>query len=321
MLVEVSVPMLNPCRSHTWFVAVALFAVALPVRAAEVEKYFPDDAEAVLTLNIKQILESPLLKSGLEAAKRGIQDDAEAQKTLKDLGFDPFKDLEQVAVAMPGGQPDRALLLVQGRFDVAKFEAKAEEAGKGEVKVHNIGDRKVFESKVPVPNLGDQSLFICLLDPTTIAVSGTKEGVVDALDKKAGKKKTMLKKELQDLLAKADPKQSLSVVMLGTAAGLADVSDKVQHVTGGVTLVNDVNANFVVAAKNADAAKEVENAIKEGLGQLKTIVTFMAANQKELAPLADLFGVIKVTSEGSTVTIKGQVTKEAIEKSLKKSGQ
>src|SRR5262249_34909496 len=129
-----------------------------------------------------------------------------------------------------------------------------------------------------------------------------------------------LKKEMKDLLGKMDTKLSLGIAVLGTVAGQAEVSDRINSITGGISLVNDVKADFVIAAKNADTAKELEQLISMGLDQAKQILPIVAANQKQLMPLVDLIGVIKVAAEGSNVTIKGQLSKEDIEKALKKAG-
>src|SRR5262249_23049519 len=190
----------------------------------------------------------------------------------------------------------KAIVLVRGKFDGAKLEALAEKEGKDQLKVHKVGTAKVFEAKVPVPQIGEQAAFFGVIDGNTLALGGSKEGIGDALERKAGTKKAKVKKEMLDLIAKADHKLSVSVAILGTVAGQAEVSDRVNNITGGISLVDDIKLDFVIAAKNADTAKELENIIKEGLGQAKQIISFMAANQPQIAPAADLLGAIKVAS-------------------------
>ncbi len=293
-------------------------ALSASVQAADYEKYVPDDTEAVIQVNVKQAMAAPLLKEAMAALKAQL---ATAGGPLKEVGFDPFTDLHHVVIAVPGGgNAERAVVLVQGKFDVAKFEAHAEKAAAGELKVHKVGANKVFEGKVPVPQVGEQGVFFSFVDSTMIALANSKESVSDTIDRKTGKKKSGVKKEMQALIAKMDPKMTLSVAVLGTVAGQPDVSDKVNTITGGIGLTDEIKLDVTIAAKNADTAKELEMLIAQGLDQAKQILPIVAANQKQLAPVVDLLGIIKVAAAGSNVTIQGQLTKDDIEKALKKAG-
>jgi hypothetical protein len=80
---------------------------------------------------------------------------------------------------------------------------------------------------------------------------------------------------------------------------------------------SDVKAEVVFAAKGPDSAKDLSGEIKDGLEQAKGIVAFLISQKKELAPLADVIDTIKVTTQGSTVTVKGHVDADLIEKAVK----
>ncbi len=260
-----------------------------------------------------------MLKDALGAAKLLVATQGEA---LKKVGFDPFNDLNHVIVAIPGGgNPEKAVILVTGKFDTTKIEAVAEAAAKAELKVHKVGTRKVYERKANVPQVGEHDVFMGFVDSTTLALAASKEGVAEAIDRAAGTKKGALKPEMKTLIGKMDPKMSLSLAVLGTVAGQAEVSDRINNITGGLALVDDIKLDLVIAAKNADTAKELEGLISMGLDQAKQILPIVAANQKQLAPLADLIGVIKVASAGTNVTIKGQLTKEDVQKAIKKANE
>src|SRR5262249_11987074 len=189
-------------------------------RAAEVDKLLPDDAEGVLSFNVRQILDAPLVqKHGVGLWKKHLASKPEVQKVLESLGFDPLKDVTTMTVAGPsaGADSDKALLIVHGRFDLAKFQATAQEAAKdmGEyLKIHKVGDTTLWE--VREKSLGEnKSVFVGLVDSTTLVASGSREYVVDAFDRAAGKKASNLNKELKELIAKADAGQSLWMVALG----------------------------------------------------------------------------------------------------------
>ena len=81
----------------------AAIALALPARSAEVDRFLPDKTEAVLTINVKQMLHGGLVKKyGLEALQQGLKDCGEIQTILHGMGIDPFQDIDRLVVAAAG---------------------------------------------------------------------------------------------------------------------------------------------------------------------------------------------------------------------------
>src|SRR5690349_4649491 len=94
-------------------------ALALPALAAapagSYEKYLPDETDGVITINVRQLLDSELIKkAGLDKALAG----EDAQKALGVIGLDPLKDIDRVVIA---GGKDEGLVIIQGKFDPAKL--------------------------------------------------------------------------------------------------------------------------------------------------------------------------------------------------------
>ncbi len=120
-------------RRSVWLCALSAFAAAAPARAAELDKYLPEDTEMVVSVNVRQVLDSEFYKKNVgDAARDALNGVEQVPEILKDLGFDPFKDLDRVIVAAPGGaEQDRGLLIAHGRFDLDKFRAKAEQRLQG----------------------------------------------------------------------------------------------------------------------------------------------------------------------------------------------
>src|SRR5262249_36270471 len=77
-----------------------VFSAALhvaPARAAEISKFLPNDTEVVLNVNVKQVLDSPLFKKHLlQQVKTFLKNNADAEKMLDALGFDPLKDVSAI---------------------------------------------------------------------------------------------------------------------------------------------------------------------------------------------------------------------------------
>ncbi|HEV3237290.1 MAG TPA: hypothetical protein VGZ25_09900 [Gemmataceae bacterium] len=292
-------------------------------------KLLPDDTEAVVAINLKQLFESPLIK-------KLDKKDSDTDKVKKELGFDPMKDLESVVFAIPGGgNGEKALIIINGTFDAAKLQAKADEAIKAKsdhAKVHEVEDGtnklKVYE----ITDLGDlmknlppqvaaaageanplagKSLYAGF-DQSAVLVSGDKDQVIDALKKSVGSKKTELKsKEMKDLLTKIDAKRTLSLAILASCIG-KEATDKFESITGGITVGSDIQTEITVNTKDEKAAKALSDQVDQGLQTLAGIVPLIAAQNKGLEPVGDVVKGIKSTVKDQSVTIKSTITEEAL---------
>jgi len=311
------------------FLVLAVLALAMPASAAEVNKYLPEDTEILVSLNIKQILASPVLKQiGLEQIKDALNSVEEINSVLKDLGFDPLKDLDGVLISSPGGNDqDKGLIIIQGQFDLAKFKAKGEQAAKDfaeNLKIHKVADGVGGTFIVYEATIQDQpSLFVALANKTTILASPGKDYVVDALKKEAAPNKPVLKsKEFQALLEKIDGNQSLYVAGLGSAFAKGNLPEgivrdallKVDAIGGGITVTKDINLEVVVGAKTMMDAKDINKTINEGLTQGATILGLLALQEKKLAPVVDIVRTIRCSTKEKGVTLKAQLTEEALKK-------
>jgi hypothetical protein len=309
-------------RRFSWLAVAGLMASVCPLVPAQEpqtgSKYFPSNTQAVITINFRQMLESPLVKPDLPKLQEQIKANAEAQRWLGGLGFDPLKDFDSVTVAMAGVEDqDQAVIVARGKFDTAKFKAKAEEFAKEQkdaIKVHQAGGNTIYETNFPQQQ---KPMFVAMIDNTTVVAAIKQSDVAAALDVKAGKKQNEVKKELQGLLAKSNPKQSFSVVMLGNALSGVPFGDQVENISGGITIGDDIRTDFVIATKDAAAAKALAEQIQQGLETAKQLLPSLAPQAKEAVEVLD---VLKVDAKDTTVTIKGDVTKEMLEK-LKKAAE
>jgi hypothetical protein len=313
----------------SFVLAGVLAAGANPARAAEVDKYLPADSEVIFVINVQQILDSPLIKKhALGPIREMLKGNAEAQRVFTALGFDPLRDVTSLTAVMPGISPnEKGLLILHGRFDTAKFHAQAEETAKNKadiLKIHKEGTEKVFEVKPPGQ---DSPLFVGLVDGTTVVASPGRDYVLRAFATRAGKKDGTVKKEVQALIQKTDAKQSFWLAVPGSTLGKSEFASderakktlaKVEAFTLGATLADDIQAHVTITAKNAEGAKDLAQELKEGLEQAKGLVTILAGSQKELAPVVDLLGAIKMSTEGNMVVLRAGMSAEALEKSLRR---
>ena len=321
--------MLSQRRQSLWLAFLTLLALALPVSGAEIDKYLPDDTEAVQVINIRQFLDSALIKKyALEKMQAALKGSDEVQKILDELGFDPFKDLDSYTQTNSGSPKiENSLYIVHGKFDTAKLHARAKKLAEDMPKLLEIGEEggnKLYQVNVPIPlppPLG--SLYLAVVDDRTLVGSFSKDYILDVFDKKAGKKKTTLRKDVQELMEQVDGKQTFWLAGFRDAylkgplkdvpqfKPVVDFLEKVDRLSGGVTVTDEVKAKFTLVAVDAGAAKDVSDLIDKGLATAKEKG---GDDPKGKAVLDALLKEIKVTTKEASVTLTARVSKEDIDK-------
>jgi hypothetical protein len=334
---------MSPLRASGLLAAALLAALAsaTPVRSAEIDRCLPDDSEIFVSVNVRQILDSELMKKyGLTPARDALRDLSEVEDILKDLGFDPFKDLDRVIVGSPtGADKDRGLLIAHGRFDLDKFKAKADESAQNHPDSLRIlqvpdgrgGKERVYEVNAPQVEM---PLFVAIPNTTTFLVSPGKDYVVDAIKKLRGSGKTALKnKDFQNLLEKMDDRQSLSVAAVSSALkkGLKKsrqltpdaqgVLDQVRAVGGGISLGEDVKLEVAVTARSERQARELAETARQYITLAPTLLALLAPGEqkpKGLDLVEDLIKSLRVSRKGLVVLIKGRVGSDTLEETFKR---
>ncbi|HTK77455.1 MAG TPA: hypothetical protein VL371_19480 [Gemmataceae bacterium] len=311
-------------------VALAAALLAAPARAADIDKYLPDGTIFVLSVNVKNLLDSPLLRGDEKAFKTAM---GEAAKALEEFGVDPAKDLNRVVIAAGEGAPNNALVLVEGTFNTAKLQsqlANLAKEKKGNVEPAEGAPAGVYQVKLPPqarrsPGMPDRFLFT-VLDRNFLAIAPNQMSLEDVLAKKKGDKKTEIKQEMLQEIGKINPRETASVVIIppqqllqgGPAAGMTKI-------TGGVTVGQGVKTDILLTTKDGDAAKDLAKAINDGLAQVKQLIPIFAGNQpgvgqKEIGMITELIDSFKATAQPKGVSIKSEITKDFIDKA-KQAGQ
>ncbi len=317
-------------RTAAALVGVALTASLLGVaaRAADSTHYLPNGTIVVLTFNVKQLLNAPLIKGDEKAFNQGM---GEASKVLEGFGVNPAKDIDRITLAVGEEmQPKSVIILLEGKFDPAKINDKLKELVKEKKNLESIteGGTTIYQGKLPkqaAPTPGMPSQFyLTVLDDRVIAFATDKDALKEAAGKRTGGKKAEVKKDVLDLIAKISPKETVSIVAVppqdlinaSPAAGLTTI-------TGGITVGEGIKTDLLLSTKNTEAAKNIAQMINEGLNQVKQILPLIAGQQpgfgpKEQAMVKELMDSIKAAPQENGVTIRSNISKEFIEKNSKK---
>jgi len=318
--------------------AVLTLALAVPVcaRAAELDPLLPADTESYVSVNFRQLADSSAFKKQLEGpARQLLKDTPEVDEVLKDLGIDPFKDLDRMIVASPTGrEADRGLVILRGTFDQAKFKKKADDSLRDNadvLKLHKVplgggATHEVYE--VVVPNQ-DLSVWVAVVDNKTILASPGKDYIIDGLKASKAKAKAALRnKDFQTLLEKLDPKLTVSMAVLGKALvggedgvlpeAVAQALGRVEAIGGGLMVSNEFKAELVVVGKDPRAAKALRDSTDRVLKLALVGLSLVGEDRKELTLLLEVLKTVKVTGTGKAVMFSGRLTADVLEDFFKK---
>ncbi|MFO0805084.1 MAG: hypothetical protein U0791_18415 [Gemmataceae bacterium] len=309
------------------------FAFTPVARAAEPDKLLPEDSEFVLSVNMKQIVESDIIKKyALEQLKQALQG-ADARKMLTDLGLDPLKDVDRIVAGGAGkDQTDtHGLLIIKGKFDAEKlFKAAEAQTKKDPDHFTMVKDGKDVMFKYQ-PDNGNPA-YATVVDDSTVIVGSDKKIITTALA--VGSKKPTLSKDLTALISKQDDKASMWMVGVtkdklnnvklpkggGAPANLQDNLQKLETVAIVVRVTEDISLDVTLGMANADAADEMGKIIDDGLQQIKGAVPFLAAMNPQMKPLVDVVNTLKSTVKDKSINLTAKMAGKAIGDLIKKGG-
>src|SRR5262249_37396094 len=114
---------------------VALVPVAMASAGAKPDDLTPSDAEMVMQVNVRALLQTPLIKNhALESLKALLKRSGEVRQLLNAAGLDPLKDIDTISVSGSGlpvaGGKAKMLVVVRGNFAPDKARAAAADYAK-----------------------------------------------------------------------------------------------------------------------------------------------------------------------------------------------
>jgi hypothetical protein len=306
------------------FALAAAFAVALAptARAAEVDKLLPADAEYVIHFNLKQIIDSDIIKKyALEQLKQGLQGN-DAQAMLKELGLDPLKDVEKITIGASGTDQNdaKALIIVRGNFDPDKlFKAADAAAKKDGDKFTLVKDGKDTMFKFQPDN--GNPVYGTVVDNKTVIIGTDKKIITTASAAHAAGKPSEASRELTTLVSRMDDKASMWVAAItkdklnkvklppGGAGGqnIQDQLGKLDNITLVLRVTGDINLDVNLGMATEEAANEMGKTVDEGLTTVKGALPFLIANDKRMQPLGDVAKSLKSEVKSKVVSITAKM--------------
>jgi hypothetical protein len=308
---------------------VLALAAYTTARAAD-PKTLPSDTELLVTINVKQILNSPLVKANQAAVNQGkktLEDqygDHPAMQLIKKAGFDLFKDMDTFTITTNGGK-DPSAIIVEGKFNATKFPAAVEDLARENPNTLSItkqGGQAFYE----ITPAGEKALYATLINNKVLIAAADKEALTGAMARLEGTKKTTFKREFASLLSTTNAKQSFSFVATGAAmtklmenpnipngnaagAAFADIDG----IAASFTIGKNIDFQLGLNAKDEPSARKKAKDWNSMIPVLQVVIDNQAQRDEKFAPLSDIIKSIKITSTGNNVLLKGTMSVDVIE--------
>jgi hypothetical protein len=307
-------------RSVRAFVAVPMLLLAVGlVRAADVDPNLPNDSELVLSVNLEQLLNSPLGKKYLRVAlENALKSNGQIQDVLKYLELDPYRDVNRVTVALSSTASDTGFVIVNGKFNLKKIAELAERVAADRTrkfKIHKEGNVTIYEGAAN----DDKPIFAAFANDTTLLLSSDKEMLRGSA--KTGKPK----RELAVLIQNADARQTAWLAALPAVAGALPVEDpaqrkaveKLEGVVGALRVEASARLDLHLINQTPQAALAMNRIFIDLVGGVKLIAPNAIKEKPELAPVFEAISAMRTLVRGKTVTITTELATDQIEKLVK----
>jgi hypothetical protein len=323
---------------NTWRnLVLACLLVLTPLAAApaapELDRLTPSDAEVVVQINVRQLLQTPIVKKhALDPLKVLLQRNDEVKQLLAVAGLDPLKDIDTICLCMSGnplsgaklplGNPlsgGKLLAVVRGSFDVDRVRKAAEEYARkhpGRLKSSNDptkGWEIICDHK---------SLYAAFAGDKTLVMTTSKEDTA-AVVARAGQAPQLPNKAMQAALDHLKGGESVWMAMVATEEikqllknddSGKDFAAALQSITGALELTDDARLAVVVHTNSPEAAAQIKGKIDE----VMPLLAFVGAGKEKSGRIVkDVIDGIKVKTEKNDVSIRLQITDAQIEKARK----
>ena len=302
--------------------ALAVGSIAISYAQESAPKVqLPADTQALIRFNFRAMIDSPLAKKmGIEKEIiKALDFDVEF---IAEIGFDPLKDIDSITIAAPGGgDMEKGLIIVAGKFKADKLLAKLNEEAKNnnnKVKTHKAGDKTIFEVKEF--NFSQQVPIFYMIASNTILASTQKEYLEKAFANSGSK---LANKDFSALVEKLDPDLAISMVAVSSAFPSKAIPEPykaiiegIDSIIGGIGIDEDVTLKINVFTKDEDSSKKLKETMDQGMAQALGFLGLMAAQEKELTPVLEFVKSMKTSSKEKMMSLEGKLPGKMIEDAI-----
>ncbi len=277
--------------------------------AGALSDYVPEDSEAVLAVNLRELRETPTGRRLLEPAlKRLVLEKDERFDWIDCLGVHPLDDLDFLQISFAPSRGEQPLWLARGRFDPSRFQI-----GPGKLQKKTLDHFRVWEYAAR-PSKRVTSLALV---GDALVAGETPTRLIVALRQASNPHLIIIRdRTLRELLTKADRRQNVWLVAslrkVGPAARIHNfmlqsilnpLFNQAEGVHGGLTCAEDVRAEFHFRTATEDGAAKLEMELNN-IVLLAQGAPVLWSQEKELLPLLRLIAAGQVSREKNTISLR-----------------
>lgn len=279
--------------------------------------YVPEDSEAVLAVNVRSLLESPVGNRLMPLLQQMIRRGERQLPWMDLLGLNPIDDLDSLQISFAPGTSGEPLWLARGRLDRSRIQIgpdKLQETTVDHFRVWEYTERRP-KRRTWIAPVGDM-----------LVVSETPGRALSALKQASAPRPIAVRDAtLRELLTKVDRRQSVwlaaSIKSLGSIAGIEDPFLKLvlrpllehsESVYGSIACREDVQVELHFRAATAEGAQRLE-AVLQSMCEAAPGLGYLLGRQKELLLLLRLLGSGKTHREGNEVLLHCELAADQLE--------
>lgn len=311
-------------RNWAW-IGLISWGLAVPAMAAPTpDRLTPADAEMVVTINVRQLLQAPVVKKhALDPLKRVLKRNEELRQILTAAGIDPLQDIATISLSTSGNPAGTGKLLavVRGNFDADKARAAAEDY----TRKHPGRIKAITEGGLPMWEIASDNkpYFAAFAGKNTLVMTTTKENTLAAV-RRADQPPQQLNKSLQAALDQLKGSEGVWMALAATdeikqllkSDDVAkDFAESLQYVTGVLELSEDAQLTLVIHSSTPAAAMQ----IKSKLDDLLKVFAFVGAGRDAGSQIVkEVLDGIKLGTDKNDVSIRVKLTDAQLEKARAK---
>jgi hypothetical protein len=278
--------------------------------------YVPEDSEAVLAINVRSLLESPVGSRLTPLWQQLIQRGERRLPWMDLLAINPIDDLDYLQISFAPGAGGEPLWLARGRLDRSRIQIGPDKLQETTIDHFRVWEYKERRTKPTTRIAPVRDMLV---------VSETPARVLSALKQTRAPQPIAVRDAiLRELLTKVDRRQSLwlaaSIKRLGSITGIEDPVLKLvlrplahsESVYGSIACREDVQVELHFRAATSEGAKRLE-AVLQSICEAAPGAGWLLGRQKELLPLLRLLGNGKTSREGNEVLFRCDLAADQLE--------
>jgi hypothetical protein len=301
-----------------------LFSVASAPAAAVPDRLTPSDAEMVVQINVRQLLQTPLVKKhALDSLKALLEHSTETHQLLRAAGLNLFQDIDTMALSLSGHplSNGKLLVVVRGCFAPDKVRTAADDyAQKHPNRLKRFQDDGLLMWEIHNEN---KTLYAAFADSKTLVMTAAQKDTVAAV-RRAGQPPQRPSAAMQAALAHLKGSENVWLALAATDElkqllkgddMSKDFAAALQAVTGALELNDDAQVRLMVHTNSAEAATQIKSKLEE----LMPLLAFLGAGKDTNSQIVkELIDSIQLKTEKNAVCLRLHITDAQIDKARKK---